>query len=34
MECISSGELFEHIKNYEVSEKEALTITYQILEAL
>ena len=34
MECVQGGELFEHIKNYEIEEKEALVITFQILEAL
>ena len=34
MECIQGGELFEHIKDYEIEEKEALVITFQILEAL
>jgi serine/threonine protein kinase len=34
MECVQGGELFEHIKNFEISEKEALVITFQILEAL
>lgn len=34
MECVQGGELFEHIKDYEISEREALLITHQILEAL
>lgn len=28
MECVSSGELFEHVKNYEISEREALLIVF------
>jgi serine/threonine protein kinase len=28
MECVSSGELFEHIKNFEITEAEALTIIF------
>lgn len=28
MECVQGGELFEHIKNYEIEEKEALVITF------
>jgi len=28
MECMEGGELFEHIRNYEISEREALLITF------
>ena len=34
MECVQGGELFEHIKNTEISEREACLITHQTLEAL
>jgi serine/threonine protein kinase len=34
MEVIQGGELFEHIKDYEISEKEACLIVNQVLEAL
>jgi serine/threonine protein kinase len=34
MEVIQGGELFEHIKDYEISEKEACLIVHQVLEAL
>ena len=34
MECISGGELFEHIKDYEISEREACLVTHQVLSAL
>ena len=34
MECMQGGELFDHIKDYEITEREAAMITYQILEAL
>ena len=34
MECIQGGELFDHIKNKEMPEKEAAFVAYQILEAL
>jgi serine/threonine protein kinase len=28
MECIEGGELFDHIKNNDISERDALLITY------
>jgi serine/threonine protein kinase len=31
MECIEGGELFDHIKNNDIQEKEACLVTYQIL---
>ena len=34
MECVQGGELFEHIKETEISEREACLITNQILESL
>jgi serine/threonine protein kinase len=34
MECVKGGELFEHIKEAEISEREACLIANQILEAL
>ena len=34
MECMQGGELFDHIKDNEIQEKEAALITFQILEAL
>lgn len=34
MECIQGGELFDHIKDYEITEKEACLIVSQILDAL
>lgn len=34
MECVQGGELFEHIKETEISEREACLITNQILEGL
>lgn len=34
MECVQGGELFEHIKNTEIAEKEACLIIHQTLEAL
>ncbi len=34
MEVVQGGELFEHIKDYEISEKEACLIISQVLEAL
>lgn len=34
MECIQGGELFDHIKNKEMGEKEASFVAFQILEAL
>jgi serine/threonine protein kinase len=34
MECVQGGELFEHIKECEIPEREACLITSQILEGL
>lgn len=34
MECVQGGELFEHIKEAEISEREACLVAHQILEAL
>ena len=34
MECVQGGELFEHIKDTEINEREACLITNQVLEAL
>ena len=34
MECMEGGELFDHIKEYEISEREAALIVSQIMEAL
>lgn len=28
MECMQGGELFDHIKDYEITEREAALITY------
>ena len=28
MECMHGGELFDHIKDYEISEKEAALVTH------
>jgi serine/threonine protein kinase len=34
MECVQGGELFEHIKDTEINEREACLITNQVLESL
>jgi len=34
MEQVKGGELFEHIKNYELEEREISLIMYQIVEAI
>jgi serine/threonine protein kinase len=34
MECVEGGELFDHIKSNDISESDALIITYQVLKAL
>ena len=34
MECVQGGELFEHIKETEITEREACLVAHQILEAL
>ena len=34
MEQVSGGELFEHIKTYELEEREIALIMYQLIEAI
>jgi calcium/calmodulin-dependent protein kinase I len=34
MEIVEGGELFEHLNDYEITEKEAALVSHQILDAL
>ena len=34
MEQVTGGELFEHIKTYELEEREVALIMYQLIEAI